>query len=181
MNLDQVEKKLRECHFFLSKIIEQERKAFGDKEPFDFYLSAFLGAGTTVRNGFHTEQDRKRNKEIKVWREKWEGSLPMEENHLYQFMGKDRIAEIHKGGSDRGVKTEGIEVGFGGTYSDASGTVEIGGVPHPLAPGMSPAAVIYKPAYSFTIAGTEQKATEACREYVALLDRMLVKFKADDP
>jgi hypothetical protein len=31
-------------------------------------------------------------------------------------------------------------------------------------------AVIYKPAYFFTVEGTERKATDACAEYLALLD-----------
>jgi hypothetical protein len=39
-----VDKKLREARFFLDQMREQERRAFGDKEPFDFYLSAFLNA-----------------------------------------------------------------------------------------------------------------------------------------
>ena len=49
MNLDRIEKKLREADFFLNKMREQERSAFGDREPFDFYLSAFLSAGMTIR------------------------------------------------------------------------------------------------------------------------------------
>ena len=40
--------------------------AFGDKEKFDFYLSAFLNAGMSVRDAFHVEQDRKRNEAIKA-------------------------------------------------------------------------------------------------------------------
>jgi hypothetical protein len=37
----QVQKKLREARFFLDQMREQERRAFGDKERFDFYLARF--------------------------------------------------------------------------------------------------------------------------------------------
>ena len=40
------EKKLQEAQSFLDKMRDQERKAFGDKEAFDHYLSAFPSAGT---------------------------------------------------------------------------------------------------------------------------------------
>jgi hypothetical protein len=48
MNIDSIEKKLREAQFFLGQMREQERRAFGDREPFDFFLSAFLSAVRTV-------------------------------------------------------------------------------------------------------------------------------------
>ena len=48
MNVEGVEKKLREARFFLDRMSEHERMPFDNKEPFDFYLSAFLGAGRTV-------------------------------------------------------------------------------------------------------------------------------------
>ena len=56
MNIDNVEKKLHEAAFFLDKMRDQERKAFGDKEPFDFYLSAFLNAGRVVDYRLRHEQ-----------------------------------------------------------------------------------------------------------------------------
>jgi hypothetical protein len=49
------EKKLREAHRFLNEMRAQEQKAFGDKEPFDHWLSAFLSAGMSVRDAFHVE------------------------------------------------------------------------------------------------------------------------------
>jgi hypothetical protein len=44
MSFEQIERKIREARFFFDKMIVQEPKAFGNKEPFDFYLSAFLNA-----------------------------------------------------------------------------------------------------------------------------------------
>jgi hypothetical protein len=89
-------------------------------------------------------------------------------------MVDDRNLEVHESGSSRGIKTEEIEI-FGGSHTDDSGTTEVFGPP-----GMSPAYII-KPAYSFTIAGIERKATEACAEYLALLARMVAEFKAAHP
>src|SRR5262249_49754604 len=75
MNMEAAEKKLREASFFLKKMVEYERKAFSGKEPFDFYLSAFLSAGMSIRDAFHVRQDRKRNKVVRKWKEDWEACL----------------------------------------------------------------------------------------------------------
>jgi hypothetical protein len=89
MNIEKVEKKVREIRFFLDKMREEERRAFGDREPFDFYLSAFLGAAMTVRGAFHIRQDPKRNAAIKAWKEAWEARLTPEDSCAYEFMRKD--------------------------------------------------------------------------------------------
>jgi hypothetical protein len=175
MDLERGAKKLREAGFFLDKMVAQESLAFGDKEPFDFYLSAFLGAGMALRETFHYEQDRQRDSAIKTWRTQWENSLSPTERCLFDFMRKDRVADFHRSGSSRGVKNEEIKV-VGDSYSDKSGsTLSIS-----AATG-TPPATISKPTYNFTIAGTERKATDACAEYLALLEQMLAKFRADHP
>jgi hypothetical protein len=43
---------------------------------------------------------------------------------------------------------------------------------------MAGPAVIQKPKYYFMIAGIERKATEACSDYLRLLERMVADFKA---
>ena len=43
-----IDKKLREARYALEKMRKQEAKAFGDKEPFDFLLSAFLTVTTSA-------------------------------------------------------------------------------------------------------------------------------------
>ena len=48
MDLAKIEKKLREAGFFLNQMRDRESNAYGDKEPFDFYLSACLGAARSV-------------------------------------------------------------------------------------------------------------------------------------
>ena len=50
MSLERIEKKLRETKFFLARMREMEKITIGDREPFDFFLSAFLNAAETVNN-----------------------------------------------------------------------------------------------------------------------------------
>jgi hypothetical protein len=171
--VENVEKKLREARFFLEKMDKHERIAFVDKEPFDFYLSAFLNAGMSVRGAFHVRQDRKRNEAIKKWKRKWEAQVTPNEKSLWDFMLEDRIHEVHISGSRRIGKTENRELGPG-THSLAGGTHEVS-----APPDVFPAAIIRTHAYYFTIDGTDRKVTEACWEYLALLEQMVAKFKAD--
>jgi hypothetical protein len=78
-------------------------------------------------------------------------------------MVDDRIAEVHASGSSRSVGQEDIKVGVSGSYSDASGTLEIFGSPSVLL-GVDTGAVIYKPTYNFTIDETERKASPDSRD-----------------
>jgi hypothetical protein len=171
MNVEGVEKKLREARFFLYKMIEHERMAFDDKEPFDFYLSAFLGAGRTVDYRLRHEQEAI----YPIWRHGWDAKLTQAQHALIKFMIDDRNVEVHASGSSRVVKTEARELGTG-RQSLARGTIEVFGPP-----GISPLATIQTPAYYFRIEGIEEKVTKACEEYLALLHQMVGKFKADHP
>ena len=167
MDLPRVDKKLREAGFFLSKMSEQEKLAFGDKETFDFYLSAFLGAARTVDYRLRKEQPSL----YPSWRPAWDMGLTPTQVVLVKFLIDDRNEEVHGIGSCRSEKTEKIPVG--NMYHDASGTIFAWGPPG------ATNAVIHKPAYSFTIDGVERKAMEVCAEYLGLLSTMLVKFKSD--
>ena len=175
MHLARVHKKLAEAQFFLGNMAEQERRAFGNREPFDFHLSAFLNAGRTVDYRLRHEQAAI----YSAWRKGWDASLTPQENSLIKFMVDDRIAEVHASGSSRSVGQEDIKVGVSGSYSDGSGTLEVFGSPSVLL-GVDTGAVIHKPTYNFTIDGTEREVTEACDVYLALLKRMAAQCEADD-
>jgi hypothetical protein len=177
MSVEKVEKKLREARYFLDQMIEKERLAFGDKEPFDFSLSAFLSAARSVDYRLCHEQPGT----YPTWRTAWDANLSPADKCLIKFMVDDRNDEVHESGSSRSVGTQGIEVGD--RYADKSGALEVS---HAAALYLSeglpiPRAVIRKPTYAFSIGGTERKATEACAEYLALLHRMVEKFKAENP
>src|SRR6516225_4445180 len=167
MNIEGVEKKLREARFFLDKMIDHERMAFRDKEPFDFYLSGFLNAGRTVDYRLRYEQAAV----YPNWRIGWDASHQAEQA-LIKFMVDDRNDEVHEGGSSRTVTTENREFGAG-THKLADGTMDVTG-----APGFA-RVTIHAPGYYFTIEGVERRATEACGEYLALLEQMVAAFRTD--
>jgi hypothetical protein len=171
MNIENVEKKIREARFFLGKMDEHERLAFNDKEPFDFYLSAFLSAARTVDYRLRHEQAAI----YPAWRTAWDAKLGPAEQCIIKFMVNDRNVEVHESGSSRTVKMENRELAAG-THKLASGTMEVFGPPW-----IKPLAWIPTPTYDFTVAGTERKATEACPEYLGLIERMVAEFKADHP
>jgi hypothetical protein len=176
LDLARVHKKLAEAQFFLSKMIEQERRIFrgGDPrepfEPFDYYLSAFLSAGRTVDYRLRHEQAVI----YPAWRTAWDASLTPQENSLIKFMVDDRNVEVHASGSSRGEAREGVEFGIGTHHVDG-GMIAISGPP-----GM-PHAVVDKRTFNFTIDGAVCKAAEACADYIALLQRMVARFEADHP
>ena len=175
LNIKNAEKKVREASFFLTKMTKHERpgfSAFGDKEAFDFYLSAFLNAGISVRGTFHVEQDRKRDKAVKAWKKAWEGRLTPEQRCLWNFMRKDRAHEVHRSGSSRRLVTENKELA--GTHRLKSATAT-----YNFPPNVRSSYPV--PTYKFTIDGTERKVMEACEEYLTLLKQMVAKFKRDKP
>ena len=76
------------------------------------------------------------------------------------------------------MKTE--EIPVGNIYSDASGTVTAdSGTLMAAGLGGASGAAVCKPAYDLFIEGSARKATDACAEYLALLERMLAKYKVD--
>jgi hypothetical protein len=174
-----IDKKLGEARHFLDEMRKQEKRAFGDKQPFDYNLSAFLNAATSARGAYRKEQDRERNAAIKNWKTAWEGGLTGDEKRIYDYLGADRVAEVHKSGSRHDVKQETIKVGVGASYSDNSGTLTVMGSNIPGS-GMGGAAII-KPRYYFTIDGVERDVTEVCDAYLTLLERMAAQFKSDKP
>jgi hypothetical protein len=163
--LNSARRKIAEAQSFLGKMTEQDGLMIS--HGFDHDLSAFLTAGRSVCYG------------VEVWRKKWENALTSEENHLYDFMRKNRDDEVHHSGAALTVEKEPVKVG-GGQYSDKSGTIEVFGPTIALDPDM-PNAVVYKTAHYFTINGTKHKATEACAAYLALLKRIVAQCEADHP
>jgi hypothetical protein len=171
-------KKLQEARTFLTNMRDQEHRAFGDKEPFDHSLSAFLSAGMSVRSAFHVKQDRARNEAVRKWKEEWVGKLTPAQKCVYDFMQKDRNCEVHDVGSQRVTDSKEIKVGVGGSYSDKSGTLIVMGPPSPLL-GAGTGVTISTPQYSFEIGGVKRRVTEVCAEYLDLLDQMIADYKAN--
>jgi hypothetical protein len=153
--VENVERKLREARFFFAEMFKQEHGAFGGKEQFEFYLSAFLSAGRTVDYRLRHEQGATYPK----WRTAWDAALTPEQRDLIKFMVDERNDEVHEsGGSTPSVETMVVEL--------KAGDATIASAPIPM--------------YCFTVNGTDRKVTEACEEYLTLLRQMVAKFKADN-
>ena len=68
MDLARVHKKIAEAQFFLFLMCKEEHRSTGNRDAFDYYLSAFLSAGRPVDYRLRHEQ-----KSIyKPWRKEWE-------------------------------------------------------------------------------------------------------------
>jgi hypothetical protein len=171
LDLSRVHKKLAEADFFLDKMREQEQRLVGDREPFDYYLSAFLSAGRTV--DYRLRHEHKAIYE--PWRTAWNATLSAADDGLIKFMVNDRNVEVHESGSNRSVGQEGVPLPSGMYRTPHDGIFVSDDLP-----GVGP-NLVYRPTYSFTIDGTERRATGACREYLALLHRMVARFEADRP
>ena len=104
MDLAAAEKKLREAGFFLDRMREQEARASGDQEPFDFYLSAFLNAARTIQYRLVHEAARA-GVSYKGWRESWEGGREAPAVLIRYFL-RDRDLEVHERGSACTVRYE---------------------------------------------------------------------------
>jgi hypothetical protein len=94
MDLQPARDKVGEAHFFLAKMVEEERRTVGEHMHFSYYLSAFLTATMSIRDGVN----------------QWKKGLEQEkEARLFDFMGKDRDLEVHGTGSRRTVGREDVE------------------------------------------------------------------------
>jgi hypothetical protein len=168
MDITRVHKKIAEATFFLGKMAEQECQFFGDREPFDYYLSAFLSAGRTVDYRLRHEQSAI----YPDWRKTWDAALSPTEKRLIKFMVDERNDEVHESGSSHCVGQEGVPLPSGTSSLDGA-TIFISNPPG------EPPPIAYRPTYSFTIDGTERKAVDACAQYLGLLKQMVGKFEAD--
>jgi hypothetical protein len=172
MDLTRVHKKIEEAQFFLGKMTEQERQISGDKQPFDYFLSAFLYAARTVDYRLRHEQGAV----YRPWRTDWDAGSTAEQRRLMKFIADDRAEEVHESGSRREVGQEGVKFGIGEHQLPDGSTLRVSGIPKVLS-GIDPAVVAYKPTYSYTIDGTERKVTEACIEHLGLLRQMVTEFE----
>jgi hypothetical protein len=159
-----VRKKLREARFFLAKMVERERMAFGDHEEFDFYLSAFLSATRSVDYRLRHEQGAT----YKTFHAGWKTNLSTGEQQVMKFLVDDRNCEVHASGSTRDEEESRVPVG--NFYRDRSGMVSA------ASPLGTPPTEIIKPDYYFTVGEQRVRAVDYCRTYIELLERMVEDY-----
>jgi hypothetical protein len=177
MNLDRVKKKLREAEFFLGKMQDEERERFGPKEPFEFYLSAFLTASKSVVEVFEYLIKTERADANRQWYKGWKTKRGADE-HLSNFvkcMADKRDAEVHRKGAGHRVKIEQRE--FPNTHLERSvGAFTLVGAPHGV-----PLGHYDVNRYYLTVNGSEQLVLEACAKYVEFRRRLVTEFEAASP
>jgi hypothetical protein len=115
LDFARVQKKLAEAGFFLGKMTEQERRTIGDKEPIRLLPERVSKRGH-VSQGWLSSSAEPRA--AQTWVDAWEKNLTQDEKQLYEFMGADRVAEVHNAGSRRKVAREGVELGIGTHHID---------------------------------------------------------------
>src|SRR6266700_7415675 len=93
--IPKTKKKLRETQFFMGKLRQEAQTTILDKEDFEFYFSAFLSAGRSVRDVLSSE-----NHSYKDWHPDWKSKLQPEESQLFDFMQQQRNLEVHRLGAE---------------------------------------------------------------------------------
>ena len=161
--MDRIKKKLREATFFLGKLVEGSHLAFGNRDEFDFYLSAFLSAARSIDYRLRHEQ----KPTYPTFRATWDTTLTTDEQALVKLMIDDRNLEIHGSGSSRVQADE--RVAIGSSYRDTSGTVTV------LAP-VGVRIELVKPTFSFLMNGMPVPVVESCRSYLDILERLVTDY-----
>jgi hypothetical protein len=168
--IDATQKKLREARFFLRKLQEETRRVTrNDPEESAFYLSAFLSAARSVTFALQVEAKEKYDK----WFPGWEAAQSQEDRELLGYMNKQRVAEVHQGGSsDLSAEPDWIPVTQ--FRSDRYGHPAYG-IHWTAMPGADPPK-IGVPVLVFVKDGDERRVMEACRAYEAILGRLVSDF-----
>jgi hypothetical protein len=110
MDIENIEKKLREARFFVEKMREREAMAFGDREPFDFCLSAFLSAARTARYALRDEGHSN-------WKTSgWDAKLDVRQKALVKFFVDERNDQVHEIGSSHVPSMVNVPILGGGGF-----------------------------------------------------------------
>jgi hypothetical protein len=161
MDLGDVEKRIREAEFFLERMRDVETRVAPVGEQFDFYLSAFLGAGRAVDAKLTAEH----GDAYGPWRRKWNWTNGPADD-LMRFFSEDQPVASSASGAKR-------DEALARAKEEGGSTTTVTGPPGAFALGGGS-----KHDYFFKIDGVAHKATDACAEYVKVLKRMVGEFKA---
>ncbi len=164
MELNRVEKKLREAEFFLFHLQQREKYPLGNAEELDFLLSAFLSAARVVDYRLRHEQ----GEPYKTWRKEWDEKLNVDDRQLVKLIDDDRALEVHESGSGRTEKHSPM-----GVHMEGGQVVAF----VPLA-APRPGAIAKPDFYYIDVDGKEERATEVCAKYITLTKTMLEAYRA---
>jgi len=165
-------RKLREAAFFLGEMQKREGSSRLDKEEeFGYCLSAFLSAARSVSFVLRKENVLTYEGERDSWLRSLEGSTRV----IVNFMRDQRNAALKEGSVASGQNVEHVPVSMADKSLSRSrfpASVIIG--PWGFADG----ATIGVARYVLLLDGVERPAVEACRDYLAALERLVARFDA---
>ncbi len=164
--IPKTQKKLREARFFFARLRKKGEAFVGDPEEFEFYLSAFLTSGCSVTSVLLNE------KQCGPWSKKWKDTLTGSDRKLWDFMHKERNAEVHRKGTK--IDTEVLFVPIIEVRQDARGHPAYGF--HWFAPPGTPPPEVGKQVHYFEMGSTKEEVTETCKRYLELLERLVQEF-----
>jgi hypothetical protein len=166
-HIPETRKKLREATFFLGQLSNKAKAPNLESEEAEFYLSAFLSAGSSV-----ICYCRKEGK--KIYRD-WARGIPETDQKRLRQMEDLRNAEVHQGAD---VRPEIESIPVWQAYADTIG-------PHAALassiiacdpPGIPPAEVGQRVLY-FTLSGKTVEVVKTCKLYLSLLQRLVNDFE----
>ena len=168
MEILQTQRKLREAKFFLKHLKHASGKAFGEREHFHFYLSAFLSACRSVDYVLRNEQETK----YKKWFPKWKATLSKDDRKFIEFMIGERGSEIHATGANHFIEEQTISIYD--VYKDESGIIEVFSPPAKFMSG--PPATICKPKRFFHLHGQPKEVLDVCTRFVNMVEKIVREF-----
>jgi hypothetical protein len=168
MPIDSVNEKLGQAKRALQEMRAEERKTLSN---YPDRFSAFLSAARSVDYRLRCEYGDK----YRDWRKTWNAQHQYEDD-LLKCMHDKRDEDIHARGPGLNAKTKEIKFGVGG-YSDASGNFQSAGSSRALM-GQDVTAGTSIQTYDLDVCGTVRPATEACDEYLTVLEKMVGDFAA---
>jgi hypothetical protein len=154
--LAQAKKKVREARYFHGGMVHAEQTVQKDAEVFEFLLSAFLSATTSV-----VEQLKARGAAYSEWRD----GLTPAEKAVVNEMTEERGAAVHRIGTSQRPARDQIPASQ--PFSRTVPAMMRSSVP----PGTPESTVVVR--HYYKINGVDHLATDIGQQYLQLLERLI--------
>jgi hypothetical protein len=170
------QRKLREAQFFLGRLRrESGQPVRNEPEAFECYLSAFLSAAQSVTWALQKEATAQYDE----WFPAWHDGLPEEDRRLLKFLVGQRVAEVHRTGSEVELAWEYVPIRQL-PWTEGERAHPAFGIQSAVPPG-TPKPRIGILRYSFQDPSREADVVTACDKYVRLLEQLVHAFIAAHP
>ena len=168
--LEATKLKLAEAQFFLLELNSLRGRVFSTGlGAYEFYLSAFLSAARSVTYVLQAEQKDKYD----AWCPAWRNALPPAELSLLVFFNEQRVHTVHRKGAEVALGCEPLSLHeYLASASREGAHVEIWN-----GPLGNPPPTFSRTIRSFRLAEKEVEATQACKDYFAVIAKLVDAFE----